>query len=45
MYSGVNPQFIAVAEWLLICGAFYLGYQNLKDYAETALVLEDVTGT
>ncbi len=45
MYSGINPQFITVAEWLLICGAFYLGYQNLKGYAETALVIEDVTGT
>ena len=45
MYSGINPQFIAVAEWLLICGAFYIGYQNLKSYAETALVIEDVTGT
>jgi len=45
MYSGVNPQFIAVAEWLIICGAFYIGYQNLKGYAETALVIEDVTGT
>jgi len=45
MYSGVNPQFIAVAEWLLICGAFYIGYQNLKGYAETALIIEDVTGT
>ncbi len=44
-YSGINPQFITVAEWLLICGAFYLGYQNLKGYAETALVIEDVTGT
>jgi hypothetical protein len=30
---------------LLICGAFYFGYQNLKDYAETALVIEDMTGT
>lgn len=45
MYSGINTQFITVSEWLLICGAFYLGYQNLKDYAETALVMEDVTGT
>jgi len=44
-YSGVNPQFITLAEWLLICGTFYLGYQNLKGYAETALVIEDVTGT
>ena len=44
-YSGINPQFITVAEWLLICGTFYLGYQNLKGYAETALVIEDVTGT
>jgi hypothetical protein len=44
-YSGINPQFITVAEWLLICGAFYMGYQNLKTYAETALVIEDVTGT
>ncbi|MBT4319296.1 hypothetical protein HN807_02400 [Candidatus Bathyarchaeota archaeon] len=44
-YSGINPQFITIAEWLLICGTFYLGYQNLKSYAETALVIEDVTGT
>jgi len=44
-YSGINLQFITVAEWLLICGAFYMGYQNLKVYAETELVIEDVTGT
>jgi hypothetical protein len=44
-YSGINPRFITVAEWLLICGTFYFGYQNLKNYAETALVVNDVTGT
>lgn len=44
MYSGVNPQFLTVGEWLLVCGVFYIGYHNLKGYAETALILEDVTG-
>lgn len=44
MYSGVNPQFLTVGEWLLVSGCFYLGYHNLKGYAETSLVIEDVTG-
>ena len=44
LYSSINIQFLTVAEWLLICAGFYLGYQNLKEYAETALVLDDVTG-
>ncbi len=43
--SGINPQFLMVGEWALICGAFYLGYQNLKDYAEKSLVRQDITGT
>lgn len=43
-YSSINTQFLTVAEWLLICAGFYLGYQNLKGYAETALVLDDITG-
>ena len=34
-----------VWEWALICGAFYLGYRNLKDYAEKSLVQHDITGT
>lgn len=24
--SGLNPQFLTVGEWVLICAAFYLGY-------------------
>jgi hypothetical protein len=44
LYSGVNPQFLTVGEWLLVCACFYVGYHNLKDYAETSLILEDVTG-
>jgi len=43
--SGINPQFLMVGEWALICGAFYLGYRNLKDYAEKSLVQHDITGT
>ena len=34
-----------VGEWALICIAFYLGYRNLKGYAETSLVRQDITGT
>lgn len=44
LYSGVNPQFLTVGEWLLVCVVFYIGYQNLRGYAETALIIEDVTG-
>lgn len=44
MYSGVNPQFLMVGEWVLVCVVFYIGYHNLKGYAETALIIEDVTG-
>jgi hypothetical protein len=43
--SGINPQFLTVGEWVLICAAFYLGYRNLREYAETSLVRQDVTGT
>ncbi|MFH1179946.1 MAG: hypothetical protein V1710_06275 [Candidatus Bathyarchaeota archaeon] len=43
--SGINPQFLIVGEWVLICAAFYLGYRNLRDYAETSLVRQDLTGT
>ncbi|MCW4012520.1 MAG: hypothetical protein NWF07_05945 [Candidatus Bathyarchaeota archaeon] len=43
--SGINPQFLMVGEWALICAAFYLGYRNLKDYAEKSLVRHDITGT
>ena len=43
--SGINPQFLTVGEWVLICVAFYFGYRNIKDYAETSLVAQDLTGT
>ncbi len=43
--SGINPQFLMVGEWVLICAVFYLGYRNLKDYAEKSLVRQDITGT
>ena len=42
--SDINPQFLMVGEWALICIAFYLGYRNLKGYAETSLVRQDITG-
>lgn len=44
IYSGVNTQFLTVGEWLLVCACFYIGYHNLKGYAETTLVQDDVTG-
>jgi hypothetical protein len=44
IYSGVNPQFLTIGEWLLVCACFYLGYHNLKEYAENSLIIEDVTG-
>ena len=43
--SGINPQFLMVGEWALICAVFYLGYRNLKGYAENSLVRQDITGT
>ena len=43
--SGINPQFLMVGEWALICLVCYIGYRNLKGYAEKSLVRQDITGT
>ncbi|MBN2336465.1 hypothetical protein JXL21_12985 [Candidatus Bathyarchaeota archaeon] len=43
--SGLNPQYIVIAEWAAICLGFYLGYRSIKSYAEASLVQQDLTGT
>lgn len=43
--SGVNPQYIVVAEWAGICLLFYVSYKRFRDYTQNSLLMADLHGT
>lgn len=43
--SGINPQYIVVGEWAILCIGFYVAYRGVKRYASEQLMREDYTGT
>jgi len=42
--SGLNPQYVVIGEWIVICLGFYISYRSMKRYAEESLVRQDITG-
>ena len=42
--SGVNPQYIVIAEWAIICLSFYLLYRRLRDYTNESVVEDGPSG-
>jgi hypothetical protein len=42
--SGVNPQYIVITEWALICIGFYLLYRKIRDYTNNSIVKDGPTG-
>lgn len=42
--SGVNPQYIVIAEWAIICLSFYLLYRRLRNYSNESMVEDGPSG-
>ena len=42
--SGVNPQYIVIVEWAIICLSFYLLYRRLRNYSDESMVEDGPSG-